>query len=115
VSDSSRGWIGVDLDGTLATYDGWRGIEHIGEPVPAMLARVEQWLSEGRDVRIFTARVSTGDEQGCRPAIEAWCERHLGRVLPITSEKDFGMVSLWDDRCVAVEPNTGRILGGAER
>jgi len=24
-------WIGVDLDGTLATYDMWRGLDHIGE------------------------------------------------------------------------------------
>ena len=27
---ASRGWIGVDLDGTLADYHGWRGAEHIG-------------------------------------------------------------------------------------
>lgn len=25
------GWIGVDLDGTLAGYDGWVGPEHIGK------------------------------------------------------------------------------------
>jgi len=24
----------VDLDGTLAMYDGWRGSDHIGDPVP---------------------------------------------------------------------------------
>lgn len=24
---SSRGWLGVDLDGTLAFYDGWKGID----------------------------------------------------------------------------------------
>src|SRR5207344_2652938 len=53
----SEGWIGVDLDGTLAYYDQWRGPEHIGEPVPAMLERVQRWLAEGKDVRIFTARV----------------------------------------------------------
>src|SRR5262245_48902352 len=28
------GWIGVDLDGTLAEYHGWKGIEHIDRPVP---------------------------------------------------------------------------------
>ena len=38
-----KGWIGVDLDGTLAQYDHWRGIEHIGagpsgaETAPATL------------------------------------------------------------------------------
>ena len=25
MSDEYQGWIGVDLDGTLAEYDGWRG------------------------------------------------------------------------------------------
>jgi len=24
----------VDLDGVLATYDGWKGLDHIGEPRP---------------------------------------------------------------------------------
>ena len=41
---SFSGWIGVDLDGTLAHYDGWKGIEHVGPPIPAMLARVKYWL-----------------------------------------------------------------------
>ena len=27
-----KGWIGVDLDGTLAHYDKWRGVEHVGDP-----------------------------------------------------------------------------------
>ena len=38
-----KGWIGVDLDGTLAEYHGWQGIEHIGEPIPKMMARVRRW------------------------------------------------------------------------
>ena len=28
----STGWIDVDLDGTLAQYNGSKGVEHIGEP-----------------------------------------------------------------------------------
>lgn len=28
-------WIAFDLDGTLAKYDGWKWIEHIGEPAVA--------------------------------------------------------------------------------
>lgn len=31
------GWIGVDLDGMLAYYDGWSN-GTIGEPIPLMLA-----------------------------------------------------------------------------
>jgi hypothetical protein len=107
-----KGWIGVDLDGTLAMYDHWRGIEHIGEPVPAMLDRVKKWLADGKEVRIFTARACrTGDEGAAVvAAIDAWCLRHLGRTLPVTCTKDFGMIEFWDDRCVSVETNTGRIL-----
>ena len=41
-------WIGVDLDGTLAHYKGWKGRDHIGEPIPAMMQRVKQWLEEGK-------------------------------------------------------------------
>ena len=102
-----RGWIGVDLDGTLAHYDRWRGMEHIGAPVVPMLLRVRQWLADGRSVRIMTARVSGPDHTSARSAIESWCLKHLGVVLPVTNAKDFDMLELWDDRAVQVYPNTG--------
>jgi IS5 family transposase len=114
---SVRPWIGVDLDGTLAHYDGWHGVEHVGEPVPLMLARVRRWLTEGRyDVRIFTARVCPGNPGGlhekARAAIEAWCELHFGIRLSVTCEKDMMMLQFWDDRAVQVEANTGRRADG---
>jgi hypothetical protein len=103
------GWIGVDLDGTLAVYDGWRDVGHIGPPVPAMLARVKAWLAEGREVRVVTARVGGWDSDAARSAIEEWCVEHVGEKLVVTCAKDFGMIELWDDRAVQVETNTGRI------
>lgn len=105
-------WIGVDLDGTLAEYHGWQGHHHIGEPIPAMLERVKRWLAEGKDVRIFTARVCPQQEfMGITVlAIMAWCVKHIGRELPITCIKDYSMVELWDDRCVQVMPNTGKTI-----
>ena len=106
---SSTGWIGVDLDGTLAEYHGWQGPEHIGEPVPSMVERVKQWLSEGREVRIFTARAADGAYS--HEYIEKWCEEHIGQKLPVTCMKDYGMIELWDDRAVAVVPNTGVRIG----
>jgi len=57
MAERSEEWIGVDLDGTLARYEGWKGADHIGAPVPAMLARVKEWRSNGIEVRIFTARI----------------------------------------------------------
>jgi hypothetical protein len=107
----SKGWIGVDLDKTLAEYTGWKGVNHIGEPIPAMLERVKAWLEQGEDVRIFTARVCEHSPKVVA-AIENWCKQHIGRVIPITNCKDYDMRELWDDRAVAVEANTGRILGG---
>jgi hypothetical protein len=115
----SRAWIGVDLDGTLAEYTTWHGVEHIGAPIPAMVTRVKRWLAEGKEVRIFTARVSgrrgnadtpqTEIEESTR-IIQDWCEAHIGVRLTVTATKDFGMTVLYDDRCICVEKNTGRLL-----
>jgi hypothetical protein len=111
--DVTRGWIAVDLDGTLAMHGGG-AVGAIGPPVPAMLARVKAWLDEGIDVRIFTARVSSANASDlvdeARHAIAAWCHEHLdGRVLPATAEKDYLMVECWDDRACQVDPNTGEL------
>lgn len=103
------GWIGVDLDGTLAKYDGWQGAQHIGEPVPKILSMVKRWLVEGRTVKIFTARVSDGDPKTVE-TIEQWCLKHLGRKLEVTNIKDYDMILLFDDRAIQVEQNTGRLI-----
>ena len=119
------GWIGVDFDGTLATYNGWNDGK-LGEPIPLMVDRVKKWISEGVEVRIFTARVGFGggysaesgrsDDDGFakeqREIIEAWCEEHIGVKLPVTATKDFRMIELWDDRAIQVEINTGRRVDG---
>ena len=107
---ANKGWIGVDLDGTLAQYDGWKGETRIGPPVPRMLARVKAWLAEGKTVKILTARVgrTQPDELAAvTNAIQAWCQEHIGTVLEVTATKDYSMIELWDDRCVQVIPNTG--------
>jgi hypothetical protein len=103
------GWIAVDLDGTLAEYGGWKGADHIGEPIPAMAFRVRKWIADGKDVRIFTARAGVPEQV---PPIQAWCEQHFGVALPVTATKDFAMVELWDDRAVQVEMNTGKRMDG---
>lgn len=117
------GWIGVDLDGTLAHYDGWKGPEHIGEPIRPMVERVKRWDAEGHTVKIFTARVfplGTGihvdpprlkEARAALEAIELWCTRIFGHPLPVTCIKDYAMIELWDDRCVQVIPNTGERVG----
>jgi len=108
---SENSWIGVDLDRTLAFYDEFRGEDHIGEPIAPMVERVKSWLAEGRDVRVLTARARS---QISVAAIQEWCRQHVGQPLPVTSEKDYSMICLYDDRAVQVEPNTGALIGDAE-
>ena len=95
-----NGWLGVDLDGTLAHYETFKGNDHVGAPIRPMVDKVKGWLDEGQDVRIFTARDP-------HPAIRAWCKEHLGKVLPITNVKDRHMIALYDDRAVGVKRNEG--------
>ena len=53
-----KGWYGFDLDGTLAVYDKWEGIGHIGEPVKLMVDLIKWMHAEGKVVKILTARVA---------------------------------------------------------
>ena len=100
-------WVGFDLDGTLAKYDGWKGVEHLGEPVDRMvlIAKLLHWL--GKKVKVLTARVAPRDDgeggDKARKYVEKWCEKHLGFVPEITYHKDASMAALFDDRAVAVE------------
>lgn len=129
----SHGWIAVDFDGTLAHYTEWKGADHVGDPIPAMIERVKGWLAEGREVRVFTARAYCPDLPAHRSeeyadawrrrgeavsairAIKAWCREHIGQELAVTCVKDYGMVELYDDRAVQVEMNTGRLIGQSTR
>jgi len=99
--------IAVDLDRTLAYYDGWKGEGHIGEPIPAMLARVRKWIQEGKTIKIFTARAT---DPKAIPYIEKWLELHGIGGLEVTNIKDNGMREFWDDRAIQIIPNTGKIV-----
>ncbi len=110
-----RHWIGVDLDGTLAQFDKWRGMAHIGEPVPLMLERVKRWLDAGKDVRIFTSRCHPSSVEwdfGGAAVLDAWMDTHIGRRLRVTCEKDGWMLQIWDDRAFQIITNTGQRVDG---
>lgn len=97
----------VDLDKTLAEYDGWHGPEHIGKPIPEMWKKVKKAMKAGFTVKIFTARASVPSNI---PHIEKWLKRHRLPNLEITCQKDFETMEIWDDRCRQVEPNTGMFV-----
>lgn len=104
-------WIGVDFDQTLHRDD--------GSPIQPMVDRVKKWISEGQEVRIVTARLNVSDSDYRWWAsehelyIRQWCLINIGpetSKIRIQHSKGPGMIELWDDKVVAVEPNTGRRL-----
>ncbi len=100
-------WTGIDLDGTLACDNLSAGMDRIGEPVPAMLELVKKMLNNGIRVKIFTARA--GDPEQI-PIIRKWLKDNHLPDLEITNTKDYQMQRLYDDRCIQVERNTGRLI-----
>ena len=130
-----KGWYGFDLDGTLAKYDKWEGIDHIGEPVKPMVDLIKRMHAEGKVVKIVTARVAPrrledgtiGEqftwltrEPSSDPAakytatryIQDWCEEvaQLGFVPEVVYQKDHLMLELYDDRVKQVVPNEGLLV-----
>lgn len=108
-------WVGVDLDGTLANYKSGGGLlTSVGEPIQPIVDRVKKLIAKGFRVKIFTARASEPDQI---PLVKAWCvEQGLvyddGMPLEVTNVKDYSMIQLWDDRAIAIEHGTGKVLGG---
>ena len=110
----NNGWVGVDLDGTLAYYNGWKGPTHIGEPITPMVNKVKQLLQQGANVKIFTARVCSAQPETelaeAKEAIAQWTLQHIGKELEVTAEKDWNMIEFYDDRAIHVQYNSGIII-----
>jgi len=128
MSENNKGWIGVDLDGTWAYVDPdhnskW-DINTIGEPIQETTDRVIRAIQEGYEVKVFTARVGTGRglspisglvdtpefAEHQRKLIQDWTEKVIGVRLPVTAQKDWAMIELWDDRARQVVTNTGKFV-----
>lgn len=109
----TRKTIAVDWDGTLVEYHGYKGVGVFGPPIPAMVQRVHQWIRDGHEVIIHTARVSVEHDPqhvmiNCK-RIDL-CLREMGLpLLEITANKYIRISEFWDDRGVGLERNTGRV------
>ena len=99
------GWVGVDLDGTLAKYPPQEGAI-IGEVIPDMVERLMNWHQAGIELRIFTVRAVTN--KGIWQ-VKAWLKANSLPDLKVTAVKDSGMIELWDDRAIRVIKNTGGV------
>lgn len=95
---AGKGWYGFDLDGTLARYDGWKGIDHIGEPIKPMVELVKRMHAAGEVVKILTARVAPRDvpEMRPNPYFESGVPGYACQNLDVV--KYFYYVRLWTAR-----------------
>ena len=100
--------IAVDLDGTLAYYDGWKGIEHIGPVIPEVANAMKRAQKEGADVWIFTARVSDpSDAEQAGKYVHDWLIKNNIKFEGITAVKHKFFSEFWDDRAIQVIKNQG--------
>ncbi len=92
----------VDFDRTLHTFFGRaQKLEDFGPPIAPMLLRVSNWLKEGHNVVIFTARENQKKE------IQDWLVAHGLPALEVTNIKTSRMDELWDDKAIGLYENTG--------
>lgn len=108
LTESKQKVIAVDLDGTLAHYTSWKGPTNIGKPIPKMLNRVKQWISDGKNVVIFTARAN---DPKAVAAIKKWLKENDLPDLKITNVKTPDIEEIWDDRAIQVQKNLGIPIG----
>ena len=104
----------VDLDGVLATFDRWRGLDHFGEPIVGAKAFMEA-LGASFRVVVFTTRTNVtlnnpeGDKSENRRTmvnrVATWLDRHgipydsiyAGQGKPLA-------IAYIDDRAMRCEP-----------
>lgn len=97
----------VDLDGTFANYKHYK-VGQIGKIIPKMLERVQEWLKNGDNVIIFTARAHNPKD---KEAIRKWLKLNGLPNLKITNIKTPDITDIWDDRAKQVIKNTGEVVG----
>ena len=100
--------IACDLDGTLAEYDGWKGVGHIGAIIPSVANAILLAKKEGADIWIFTARVSDPkDAEEAGNAIVAYLNENGIPFDGLTAIKHKFFSEFWDDRAIQVIKNEG--------
>ena len=107
------GYVAFDFDGTLAHHEHGDDPDILGDPILAMVLLAKE-EAKHNEVRIMTARVCSKlpVEQIRKQTklIQDWAQIFLGFRPVVTSEKDYEMIKLYDDRAIQVRTNTGQIV-----
>lgn len=105
----------VDLDGVLAKYDGWQGVDHIGDPLPDAV-RLTQELSKFADVVIFTTRCNPEVNKPEHTSllvsrVRRWLDKHGFEYADIYCGIGKPIASAYiDDRAIQYRPQDGHLV-----
>ncbi len=105
----------LDLDGVLAQYDKWKGIDHIGDPIPGALEFTKQ-LAKISEVVIFSSRCAQDVLEGSRITpgmlrirVIEWLEKHKFPFTDVyTGQGKPRAAAFIDDRAVVCNPQTDK-------
>lgn len=101
----------VDLDGVLAQYDKWKGVDHFGDPVPGALEFAKE-LSKFANITVFTSRCAQDVLEGSRITpgqlrikVIDWLEKHKFPYADVyTGQGKPRAAAFIDDRAVHCDP-----------
>ncbi len=101
----------LDLDGVLAQYDKWKGVGHIGDPIPGALEFAKE-LAEIAEIVIFTSRCAQDVLEGSRITpgqlrihVIEWLEKHKFPFTDVyTGQGKPRAAAFIDDRGVNCNP-----------
>jgi len=101
----------VDLDGVLAQYDKWKGVDHFGDPVPGALAFAKQ-LAKVASITVFTSRCAQDVLEGSRITpgqlrikVIEWLEKHQFPYTDVYIGQGKPRAAAFiDDRAVRCDP-----------
>jgi len=101
----------IDLDATLAEYNGWKGVENIGQPLAGSVEFVNELAEKGYRIIIYTARLSPasnprhGEQQIALKYITDWLDKHNFRWHDIyVGLGKPQAIAYVDDRAVSCRP-----------
>jgi len=63
-------WLCFDFDGVIASYDGWKGFDVLGEPNLEVIKAMQTLNNKGYRITIFTTRMDT-------PVLRKWLYDNL--------------------------------------
>ena len=105
----------LDLDGVLAQYDKWKGVDHIGDPIPGALEFTKQ-LAKIAEIVIFTSRCAQDVLEGSRITpgqlrirVIEWLEKHKFPFTDVyTGQGKPRAAAFIDDRAVVCNPQADK-------